>query len=119
MNLEQAERKQPPSVDLHGEIENFMSSVVSLEAELASHIRGLDLMSHQLNKIIDSLTGCSAQTAQCNDDSKDDESPQHPKYSMEGFEKRVQEVMAEINKDAIALRYLREEAMQIRENCLA
>lgn len=38
---------------------------------------------------------------------------------MEGFEKRVQEVMEEINKDAVALRHLREEAIQIRENCLA
>lgn len=31
---------------------------------------------------------------------------------MEGFEKRVQEVMEEINKDAVALRHLREEAIK-------
>lgn len=119
MSTEHNEKEHSITVDLHEEIENFMNNVISLEVELASHIRGLDLMSHQLNKIIDNLTGCKTQEAECDSDTTDNGEPPRPKYSMEGFEKRVQEVMEEINKDAVALRHLREEAIQIRENCLA
>lgn len=119
MDSEYTERKQSPAIDLHKEVESFRNSVVSLEAELASHIRGLDLMSHQLNIIIGNLTGLGAQIPQYDSDMKTDEGTPHPKYSMGEFEKRVQEVMAELNRDAITLRHLREEAMQICENCLA
>lgn len=119
MSTEPNETDHSVKLDIHEEIEQFMNNVISLEAELASHIRGLDLMSHQLNKIIDNLTGCKIQETECNGDTEDNREPQRPKYSMEGFEKRVQEVMEEINKDAITLRHLREEAVQIRENCLA
>lgn len=119
MSPERTERTQLSSINLYEEIENFKQSIITLETELASHIRGLNLMSNQLDKIIDNLMGHEPQSSHYGLEIKNSEGMPRPKYSVEGFEKRVQEVMAELNRDAIALRYLREEAMQIRENCLA